>query len=388
MNARNVFTEALNSGNKVKLVTAVFVIFFIFNLPTLASTSVVVEGVGEIISGETARARDEAINDAFRRSIEKAIGAYISSETKMENLQVIKDEIYLNSRGYVTDYEILSEEQGEDLYRVEIKAWVKSTPLKKDLARIIKTCSNPKMVVIIEETNLGRKEAFSTIGSSLRSYFQERGFHLVSRSQVKKIKDNVMAKKALEGDMEAATSLAMNFEADIIITGKAYTEFITKKMVRSTEMYSTKAYADLQAIVLQQAQIVASFTKTTTEYDLSKRSAGNKALSVISEKVNEKLAFKVIDAFCTGGDGPARSLQLIITNLQSFSQFMSIKDSLTNTRGVDSVYQRLFDVPVAKLDIDLTIKPQDLAYRLENLKEFNLKITKFTSSKIEVKVAG
>ena len=384
------FVEVFIRGLTGKLLILAFA--FVLGVSTFfvtpqASDRVVAEGVGELISGKEARARDEAINDAFRRAIEKAIGTYISSETKMENMQVIKDEIFVRSRGYVTDYEIISEGEEKDTYRVQIKAWVKSTPLKKDLSRVIKTCGDPKMVVFIQERNLGRKQPFSTIGASLRSYFQNRGFHLVSRSQVKKIKDKVMAEKALEGDMEAALSLANNFSADVLITGKAYTEFITEKTVRSTQMYSTKAYTDIKAVITQQAQIVGSFNQTVTEFDMSKKSAGNKALNKISEKIDSALSLKVIDAFCSAPSGPSRSVQLVITNINSYSKFISIVDRIKRIREVKAVHQRLFDVPVAKLDLDLTLRAQDLAYKLEKLKEVNLRITKFTQSKIEVKVA-
>ena len=373
---------------KLLVLTLTFAIMSSFCfLPASAADPVVAEGVGELVSGKEARARDEAINDAYRRAIEKAIGTYISSETKMENMQVIKDEIYVRSRGYVTEYEVLSEEKDKDLYRVKIKAWVKSTPLQKDLASVIKTCGDPKMVVFIQETNLGRVQPFSTIGSSLRSYFQKRGFHLVSKAQVEKIKDKVVAEKTLEGNMEAAVSLANNFEADVLITGKAYTEFITEKTVRSTQMYSTKAYADLRAVITQQAQIVGSYNKTVTEYNMSKKSAGNKALTKISEQVDKALSLKVVDAFCSASPGPSqRSVQLVVTNIKSYSKFVSIIDRLKQIREVSAVHQRLFDVPVGKLDLDLTLQVQDLAYKVEKLKEFNLSVTKFTQSKIEVKV--
>ncbi len=84
--------------------------------------------------------------------------------------------------------------------------------------------------------------------------------------------------------------------------------------------------------------------------------------------------------------GPSRSVQLVITNISSYSKFVSIIDRIKQIREVKAVHQRLFDVPVAKLDLDLTLRAQDLAYKLEQLKEFDLSITKFTQSKIELKV--
>ncbi len=364
------------------------VIFLLFYNVGKASTTVIAEGVGEIIHEKKARARDEALNDAFRRAIEKVIGTYVSSETKTRNMKLIKDEIFLHSQGYITNFEIISEQEQEGVYKVKIKAWVKPVPLKKDLARVINTCGDPKMVVFIRETNLGKVQPFSTIGASLRSYFQDKGFHLVSRVQVKKIKDNLMAKKALEGDMNAATSIANNFAADILITGKAYTEFITQKTVRSTKMYSVKAYTNIRAIITQQAQIVGSFSRTVTEFDLSRNSAGNKALRAISEKVARPLTLKIVDAFCSAPTGPSRSIQLVMKNLKNYSKFISIIDRIKQIREVKAVHQRLFDIPVAKLDMDLTLRVEDFAYKLEKIQEFNLKVTRFTQSKIEVKIIG
>ena len=46
----------------------------------------------------------EAVEDAFRNAIEESIGLYVDSETKLQNDQLISDNILTSSKGYIHKY--------------------------------------------------------------------------------------------------------------------------------------------------------------------------------------------------------------------------------------------------------------------------------------------
>ena len=53
----------------------------------------------------------EATQDAFRTAVERAIGVLVDSQTLVEKNMVIQDNIYTQSRGFITDYKVISRQQ-------------------------------------------------------------------------------------------------------------------------------------------------------------------------------------------------------------------------------------------------------------------------------------
>ena len=80
------------------------------------------EGVGVIIDDNTAIARDQAIQDALRLVVEQAAGTMVSSETLVQNYEVLRDQIYSKSQGYIQRYEVTDESVEGNLYKVKIQA--------------------------------------------------------------------------------------------------------------------------------------------------------------------------------------------------------------------------------------------------------------------------
>ena len=81
--------------SKVRLF--LYVLLFFCILPTLGESKemrIVSEGVGAIIDGNRARARDIAVQDALRKAVEQAMGIYVNAETIVQNAVLIRDNIY------------------------------------------------------------------------------------------------------------------------------------------------------------------------------------------------------------------------------------------------------------------------------------------------------
>ena len=72
----------------------------------------------------TGATRDEAIQDALRSAVERAVGIYIYSSTEVDNFKLVKDQIIASSRGYVKDYEIIKEYQKEGVFFMTLNVQV------------------------------------------------------------------------------------------------------------------------------------------------------------------------------------------------------------------------------------------------------------------------
>ena len=82
----------------------------------------------------------EALKDAYRDAIERAIGLYIDAEAAAENDQLIKDQVLTHSNAYITDYRELGEEKlGGGLVRLRILATVQKRALTTKLSGVMPT---------------------------------------------------------------------------------------------------------------------------------------------------------------------------------------------------------------------------------------------------------
>jgi hypothetical protein len=54
--------------------------------------------------------------DTPTEALEQAVGTFISSETVVENYEVLSDRIYSKAEGYIAEYKVLREKKKGDLY--------------------------------------------------------------------------------------------------------------------------------------------------------------------------------------------------------------------------------------------------------------------------------
>jgi hypothetical protein len=76
---------------------------------------------------------DEAIRDALRNAVRKAVGVIVDGEVMVKNEDVISDKVLTYSDGFVTSYKELGRTQQDGLVRVQIRANVEQRKLLADL---------------------------------------------------------------------------------------------------------------------------------------------------------------------------------------------------------------------------------------------------------------
>ncbi|MHA1813539.1 MAG: flagellar assembly protein T N-terminal domain-containing protein, partial [Candidatus Thorarchaeota archaeon] len=117
----------------------------------MAETQVTAEGVAAVVGGDDpGRIRDEALRDALRRAVEIGVGVMVRAESQMENYEVLRDQIWTATSGYVRSYQVLRETQDEDFFRITIRAVVDTLALGENLENLgfeIGLIGNPRIVV-------------------------------------------------------------------------------------------------------------------------------------------------------------------------------------------------------------------------------------------------
>jgi len=345
-----------------------------------------VTGEAVVQNGDESAAKEEAIVAAFRKAVEEGIGTIVASNTLIENYQVISDKIFTKARGYVKNYKILNGYVVGGRYKVEMSVEVSEQNIQDDLIALNilqQAKDNPRIMIIISEEHLGRRVPVPTSEIQMIKRFIEKDFKVVDQEQSKKIRESDQMKAILQGDVSAAAQIGMEYGAEVIIVGQAFSE-------SAADIYSMKscrATIAVRVIRCDTADILAADEANGSGADIADAVAGKKALSAAAGKLSETIIGQIVkkwSAEVIGGE----SVQLTVNGI-SFSQLKVLKKYLLNKARIKEVHQRSFQAGSAKLDLDTKNNAQSLADKLSEASSelgFDLEIVGLTANKVELKV--
>ena len=87
--------------------------------------------------------KTEALKDAYRDAVERAVGLYVDAEQMVKNENLVKDQILTQSNAYIEKYRVVSEEKSTTgLITIKILADVRKRELTKKIKDIMPTQSS------------------------------------------------------------------------------------------------------------------------------------------------------------------------------------------------------------------------------------------------------
>lgn len=82
--------------------------------------------------------REDALKDAYRDALERAVGLYVDAEQMMKNEQLVQDQILTHSNAYIERYDIKKEEtRSNGLTEIQILAVVNRSALAQKLSEVM-----------------------------------------------------------------------------------------------------------------------------------------------------------------------------------------------------------------------------------------------------------
>jgi len=175
-----------------------------------AGEKVTASGISFFEPGREVIAREKAIDEAKRAAIETALGTAIESRTVVEDFQVVKDQIFSRTSGYLKNLKILSEKKTElGTYEVKIEAEVEISALVQDMDRfqkIIKWQRNPRISIAID-SNLKREylSAATKAANILTGKLKKNGFSVFKYSKTDDFQIGLMVGLNLEHSSRQTT---------------------------------------------------------------------------------------------------------------------------------------------------------------------------------------
>jgi uncharacterized protein YdcH (DUF465 family) len=345
------------------------------------------------------KAREDAINSALRNAVEQVVGTMVESNVLVENYQTVEDKIYTRTQGYVQKYDVISSsKQFDNALEVTIRAVVKVSDLQSDLEAIgvlLGRKGKPRTMVMIEERNIAEHYYqwgmdMNSTETAIMDEMMNYGFPFVDAAQSRVSIANDVVTSALSGDAAAAASIANRLGAEIIITGKAVSKVASgaPSVVRDAGFKSCQANINLRVIRADDAKIIAVASANDRAAHIDEITGGTQALQKAAKKAALELKDEIVAAWQKDVYSSAQ-VQLQVTNIASFSQLNTLKNSLSYyIRGIQAVNQRSFASGTALFDIDIKGTAEQMASELEakEIEGLKLQVIGLTQNKVSVKI--
>jgi len=247
-----------------------------------------------------------------------------------------------------------------------------------------KDCANltgltaPKIMVVIPEVHLTRRIPDPAGETEIIRRFVEANFNLVDQSQVTAIRNQEKVLNAVN-DPALAASLGVEFGADIIIIGEAFSEFAGNEK----GMFSCRARVEARAVATRTGKILAADGQHASGLDISENVAAKTALrnagAQIGQYFMQQLCKKV------GESEPALTAVEIFLGSTNFAQLRAMEKLLANVKGIKSLKKNLTG-SVGRIQVEYEGNGETLADALLEAQtaETPFEITSVSAAKIDV----
>lgn len=363
----------------MKKIIYLFIMIFFYWFNIVSAQQINISGYGTTI--------DEAERDALRNAVEQAVGTLVDSATLVQNNMLINDEIYTQSRGYITNYKILSQKVNSDgIYEVMINADVDTNPnskLMNELTRlgiINRQLRNPKIAVIIPEYHIRARIPDPAGETAVIRKLVDAGFSRIT--DISDIRYDLNKLSALtKQDME---NIARSRNVDILIVGEAFSEGVgdVGKFLsngRNTGIVSCKARLEAKIFIAKTGQIISANGTYGTAADLTEFIAGKKALNDAGEKMGDYIVEKLLNY----GSSAHQNLEVIVS-ASDFNKINAINNAMQNIRDVESSMVTDYNNGKAIISVKCSGTPQSLFNQLNQAVNFNIDLQSFTYNTLNI----
>lgn len=209
-------SNTISAGDRMKRVTLFFIVLCIGLLSAFSQevTTVEVRGLGDIVNGKKEVAFDKAVEDALRRALEQAVGTFISQDSNSRNGQLIEDNIFKKSEGFIKTYEIIDEEIDSDneILWVTVSAQVMTAQVEQALRDLLESIGTISTFVLVEGNDVFRLQLINDLITN--------GIEVVDRELLNNALDKQKAVMDLD-QSENAQEVGLWFWTKYIIRGTA-----------------------------------------------------------------------------------------------------------------------------------------------------------------------
>jgi len=251
---------------------------------------------------------DEALKDALRRALEQGASVEISSHSRVENFELIRDAIYSRADGLIKDYRIL--DKGDEVGGVKfvkIIAKVSKSAIASEWGEVqnmLDQIGRPGVAVYIVESIDGQVQDSSILESKIEERLVKAGFDVYARDQLEAIASKESTDSELENNVAKLRAIAKRFSTQIFITGTAQANAagVKELLGQPTAMYNGDAavkmyYTDTGKLLASES--IPNWRGGARGFFTKSPQAGKKALENAGRDLVDKIYNTVMRQWAT-----------------------------------------------------------------------------------------
>lgn len=297
------------------------------------ATTVIADGQGKTLQ--------EAEKVAMRNAVEEAVGSLIHSKTTVSMNEVLTDEIYAISEGYVKNYTLLNKKVVSDGIYVRASVEVDTSPDSK----LMNTLTRLKI------TDVNMRNARIAVYIPVISDYETQNYSLAETEVLKKLSaagfQNIITSKEMEtigsqnydvtdDSSEAMKEIADFVKADILVVGEAVCDnvgdvgqFIDGEDVG---LLSSRVTVQAKVYMADTGQIISVNDISGSGMDITEKGAMQKALRQAGSEMGDYLNNHMMEYF----SGNRQQMRVTVV-ADSMAQIQEIQQALSRVPGVQSV---------------------------------------------------
>ena len=150
-------------------------------------------GLAAIDENNMQLAKEKALRAALRNAVEQVLGTVLAGNTQVQDNEKIRSRIFSQSKGFVEEYRIITENSENNYYRIEVVAKIARDKLLDSYSSYLKTMGDPEFFVRTEnrELYLTFVKFFEGLGLKLTSDLNSAAYIIDAFGDFKQVKHPV-----------------------------------------------------------------------------------------------------------------------------------------------------------------------------------------------------
>lgn len=355
---------------------------------------VIAEGFGMIIGGDKGKARDTAVENALRKAVEQVVGTIIESETATDKYEILSDKIYSQSKGFIKNYKILSENTDADgrNFTVKVEAEVAEGAIGDQLGSLgllMRRMKMPRVVVLVGEKNrdhlswwAGNAGAGSPEGMLIK-LLRDKGFTLVDAKSLQG--GSQLLNQLTSGDDSAFARAGKKIGAEVVIYGQA--EVDDEGTIAGSRLRSYAGILSLRAVKADTGESLGSADARAKEAENSLTGALPKIYRNLTGNAGEDLVRQIGEQWQKEVSG-GRMIMLTVSGASRSLAEALQKEISKKVRGAQSITMRSLEGSTATFELSQQGDAEDLSRELTkvHVSGYYLKISGQTANTLSARL--
>ena len=240
-----------------------------------------------------------------------------------------------------------------------------------------------RIMVIIPEEHISRPVPDPAGETEIIRKLVEYGFTVVDQKQVAMVRQNQEEMQRLRGNVKAAAALGLQYGADIIIFGEAFSESVPGDWFG---MRVCRARVEARAVKCDTGVILAAHGLEASGRDVAEFVAGKKALRAAGSRIADYFIEQILPIL--EDEEFFKTITLTISGIE-FTQLTNLKKFLKyEIKRVEDVEERSYQDGLATLVIDFHGDSSNLAEDLVELTfdDFSLSVINTSANRLDLEV--